>query len=111
MVKYTTTFGIKEGYDLEETWKLWEEVHVPRVMEKFRDLLEKYVIIRLENADPSGKPELFGGIEMWFKDMDAARRGIQMMLGQSPDAVDEFSKRVTNLRRVFVLKEKVVYER
>ena len=111
MVKYTSTFGIKPGYDKEESWRLWQEIHVPRVIEILKGLITKYVIFRLENADPGGKPELFGGIELWYKDWDSARKGVKKMLGHNPDAVDEYAKRVTDLRRVFVLEEKVVYEK
>ena len=110
MVKYTSTFGIKPGYDREESWRLWQEVHVQRVIDLLKGLIEKYVIIRLENADPNGKPELFGGIELWFKDWDSARKGVRKMLGHNPDAIDEYAKRVTDLRRVFVLEEKVAYK-
>jgi len=110
MVKYTSTFGIKPGYDKEESWKLWQEVHVPRVIGMLKGLISKYMIFRLENADPGGRPELFGGIELWFKDWDCAHKGVKRMLGHNPDAIDEYAKRVTDLRRVFVHDEKVVYE-
>jgi hypothetical protein len=107
MVKYISTFGIKPGFDREETWRLWQDVHVPRAIESSKKLVTKYVIFRLENADPDGKPELFGGVEMWFKDWDCAREIVKRM--RSP-ASDEFAKRTTDLRRVFILEEKVVYE-
>ena len=109
MVKYINTFGIKPGRDKDELWKLWQEVHVPRVIELLKGLITKYITFRVENADPSGNPELFGGIELWFRDWDSARRGVKKMLGHNPDAVDEFTEMVIDLRRTLVLEQKVVY--
>lgn len=110
MVRYTSTFGIKPGSDKEKTWKMWQEIHVPRVIELLKGLITRYTILRVENADPGGKPELFGGIELWFKDWECAQKGVSKMLGHNPDAHDEFSELVEDLRRAFVMEEKVVYE-
>jgi len=61
MVKSINTFGIKPGYDREESWRVWQEVHVPRVIEANKGLITKYVIYRLENADPGGEARTYGG--------------------------------------------------
>jgi hypothetical protein len=110
MVRYTSTFGIKPGSDKDKVWVMWQEIHVPRAIQLLKGLITKYTILRVENADPGGKPELFGGIELWFKDWECARKGVSRMLGQNPDALDEASKLAVDLRRAFVIEEKVVYE-
>ena len=108
MVRYVSTFGIKPGYDPEESWRVWQEVHVPAVIEGIKGLVTKYTIFRLENADPDGKPDLFGGVEFWYKDLDCARESLKR---RKPSVLnDEFAKRIINLRRVYILEEKVVYE-
>ena len=110
MVKYVSTFGIKPGSDKVRAWKTWQEVHVPRAIKLLQGLITKYTILRVENANPDGKPELFGGIELWFENWDCARNGVKKLLGHNPDAIDEFAELVIDLRRAFVLEEKVVYE-
>jgi hypothetical protein len=108
MVKYIATFGLKPGYDPDESWKIWQEVHVPVVVEWLKGLITKYTTFRLRNVDAS--PELFGGIELCYKDVESAEKGIKKMLHFNPDAMDKFTERVTNLRRVLIVEEKVAYQ-
>ena len=56
------------------------------------------------------RPELYGGIELWFKDMECARQGVGKLLGHNPDVIDAFAEKVVDLRRAFITEEKVVFE-
>ena len=45
MIRYVSTLRLKPGFDPEETYRLWEEVHVPWVKKEAAGLLKKYVIV------------------------------------------------------------------
>lgn len=102
MIRYLSTLRLKPGFDPEETYRLWEEVHVPWVKKEAAGLLKRYVISRIVSVF-EGEPEFFGMAQLWFDDLDTGRRVMNQMLGSPPD---EFMVRVTDRRAVFVVEEK-----
>jgi uncharacterized protein (TIGR02118 family) len=105
MVRFVSTFRLKEGYDREESFRLWHEVHTPRVIEMLKDYgLKRYVIAKLLSS-PEGEPEFFGMARIWFDNLENAKKGTEYMLSQRQDA---FTDRITDTRRVFVVEEKEI---
>ena len=105
MVSFASTFRLKEGYDRDETFELWHQVHTPRVVEMLKQHgLKKYVIAKLVSA-PEAEPEFFGMAQIWFDNLENAKKGTEYMLSQRQDA---FTERITDVRRVFVVEEKEI---
>ena len=105
MVRFVSTFRLKEGYDRDESFQLWQQVHTPRVVEMLKEYgLKKYVIAKLLSA-PGAAPEFFGMAQIWFDNLENAKRGTEHMLSQRQDA---FTEGIVDMRRVFVIEEKEI---
>ncbi len=97
MVKVISTFGLKPGYDPEETYQLWIKEHVPYVKKTLHPELRGYVIGRVVQSVTGG--QFFGAVQLSFATVEDARRALNRLL-TGPE--DEFMKRITDFRRVII---------
>ncbi len=104
MVRYLSTFRLKPGFNPEETYKIWQEVHAPRVKKIIGKWLKKYTISRIAAAS-ADEPQFFGMVQLWFDDIDTARGAMAKLASTTPD---EFQARVTDRRAVLVIEEKEI---
>ncbi len=105
MVRFVSTFRLKSGFDPDESFQLWQDVHTPRVVEMLKGYgLKKYTVSRLLSA-PEAEPEFFGMAQIWFDNLENAKKGTEYMLSQRQDA---FTDRITDTRRVFIVEEKEI---
>ena len=97
MVKVISTFGLRPGYDPEETYQLWTKEHVPYIKKTLHPELRGYVIGRVVQSVTGGV--FFGAVQLSFETAEAAKRAMNRLLA-SPE--DEFMKRITDFRRVII---------
>ncbi len=92
MYKIITIFSLREGYDMEDTLKVWREQHVPDVSQ--RPGLVKYV---MNWSKESFRGEnVFGVVELWYKDYESAKGIADATKVSKPD---EFAKRLYHVTR------------
>lgn len=105
MVKFLTTFRLKPGFDREESYQLWKEEHVPKFVKMLKGTgARKYVIAKLLSA-PDGGTEFFGMAEIWYDNLEDARKATQYSVARRDSA---FTERITDMRRVYVLDEEEI---
>ena len=97
MVKVISTFGLKPGYDPEETYQLWIKEHVPYVKKTMHPELRGYVIGRVVQSVTGG--EFFGAVQLSFETAEGAKRALNRLLASSED---DFMRRITDFRRVII---------
>ena len=103
MIRFVSTFRLKPGFDPDESFQLWQDVHVPRVVSMLKHYgLKKYTVSRILSA-PEAEPAYFGMAQIWFDNLDNAKKGTAHMLSQRQD---EFTDRITDVRRIFLIEEK-----
>ena len=100
MVRYLSTFRLKTGCDPDETYRIWVETHVPAVKKRYAGLLRRYVISRITRTSEEDS-DFYGMAQLWFDDLDTARKAMQ----GSASHPDEFTERITDIRRVFVVED------
>jgi len=105
MVKYVSIFRLKPGFNRDESYQLWQDVHAPKVKERLSGLLRKYKIAKVVSA-PEAKPDFFGMCELSFDNLNTAKRGIKKVLPEAFVPPDPFLSRIADVRRVFVVEEK-----
>lgn len=96
MVKLITTFRLEPGFDLEESYQLWIEKHVPNVKKRMYPELKGYVIGRVIH---NPRDEFFGAAQLSFDNIEDSKRALDKLLN-GPE--DEFMKRITDFRRVVI---------
>jgi hypothetical protein len=105
MVKFVSTFRLKPGFDRDESFQLWHEVHTRRIKQMLKDYgLKRYIISKVLPAS-AAEPDFFGLVQLWFDGLENARKGMEYVYSQPTDA---FSERITDTRRVFVVEEKEI---
>ena len=97
MVKVISTFGLRPGYDPEETYQLWIKEHVPYIKKTLHPELRGYVTGRVVQSVTGG--EFFGAVQLSFEAAEGAKRAMNRLLA-SPE--DEFMKGITDFRRVII---------
>ena len=109
MVKFVVMIEPKEGTDLEEFWKRWQEVHAP-IHDKPQ--LKKYVINRVTQVIAGGEIKVWGMTEQWFDSMESYQE-----YRRANDADPEFQRlnddwhgRLAG-RTIFFMEEKVLIDR
>lgn len=102
MIKLISTFALKDEYDPEETYQLWIKEHIPYVKKMLLPELRGYVIGRVRRSLTGG--EFYGAVQLSFNTLEEALRASNRLFSNPPD---EFTKRVTDFRRV-VIEEKDV---
>ncbi len=103
MIKVISTFGLKPGYDPEETYQLWIREHVPYVKKTMQPELKGYVIGRVVHSLTGG--EFYGSVQLSYQTLDDAKTAWDRLLANPPD---EFTKRITEIRRVIIDEEEVM---
>jgi hypothetical protein len=97
MIKVISTFGLKPGYDPEETYQLWIKEHIPYVKKTMYPELKGYVIGRVVHSLTGG--EFYGTVQLSYRTLDDAKKAWGRLLANPPD---EFTKRITDIRRVII---------
>jgi hypothetical protein len=103
MIKLISTFGVKAGYDPEETYQLWIKEHVPYI-KKLMPELRGYVIGRVVH-NPGKEENFFGSVQLSYSTLDDALRAVGRLLSNPPD---EFMKRMADVRRVIIKEENML---
>ena len=105
MVKFVSTFRLKPGFDREESFRLWHEVHTPRIVKILQGYgLKRYIVSKVLSA-PEAEPDFFGFVQIWFDNLENAKKGMEYVFSHLTDA---FSERITDTRRLFVVEEKEI---
>jgi hypothetical protein len=97
MIKLISTFGLKPGFDPEETYQLWIREHVPYVKKTMHPELKGYVVGRVVHSLTGG--EFYGAVQLSYNTLDDAKRAWSRLLANPPD---EFTKRITDIRRIII---------
>ena len=100
MVRFLSTFRLKDGYDPDETYRIWLEIHAPAVKKRYAGLLKRYVISKITRASEDDS-DYFGMAQLWFDDLETAIKARK----DAGTHTDEFTERITDSRRVIVLDE------
>jgi len=100
MVRFLSTFRLKEGCDPDETNRIWLETPAPAVKKRYSGLLRRYVISRITKASEEDS-DYFGMAQLWFDDLETAIKARK----DAGVLTDEFTERITDSRRVIVLDE------
>jgi len=101
MIKLISTFGLKPGYDPEETYQLWIKKHVPYIKKLMSPELKGYVIGRVVHNPGKGE-NFFGSVQLSYSTLDDALKAVARLLSNPPD---EFMKRMADVRRVIIEEE------
>lgn len=101
MVKIVNFWKLREGIDLEGAEKQYLEVHVP--MAKKIPSLRKYTIAKARGRNPA----FYRLAELYFEDMDAARKGLSSPEGKATLSDEGFWPRITDMTSVFCEEEEV----
>ena len=79
MVKYIALWVVKPGLDPDETWKRWREEHVDWVKKRLQPELKRYVQNQIIEKLPGSEVDWFGITELYFDDVESARRAVQKL--------------------------------
>jgi uncharacterized protein (TIGR02118 family) len=101
MFKLISTFGLKPGYDPEETFKLWKREHVPMIKKLMHPELKGYVIGRVVHSPGKGE-KFFGSVQLSYSSQEDAMKAVNKLTSLQPD---EFMKRMADVRRVIIEEE------
>ena len=101
MVKYIALWVIKPGLDPEKTWSRWREEHVEWVKKRLHPELKRYVQNRIIEELPGSKVDWFGITELYFDDVESARRAIEKMITPPLDQFMVDCAIPAKVRRVF----------
>ena len=107
MVKYISMFCLKPGFDPDETHRVWVEDHVPAFKRKHKGLLKRYVISRIEGISEEDS-DWYGMVEMGFDDMESALKAIEAVKQEIGSRPDEFARRLTGFKRMFVIEQREI---
>lgn len=97
MIKLISTFGLKPEFDPEETYQLWIKEHIPYVKKTMHPELKGYVIGRVLHNLTGG--EFYGAVQLSYNTLEDAKKAWSRLFNNPPD---EFTKRITDIRRVII---------
>ena len=101
MIKMVNLWKLREGIDPEEADKQYFEIHVPKA--KKIPGLRKCTTAKARGRNPA----FYRISELYFDDMDAAKRGLSSPEGEATIRDEVFSSMITDLTSVFCEEEEV----
>ena len=101
MLKVVSFWKLREGVDPEDAEKQYLKVHVP--MAKKIHGLQKYTIAKARGRNPA----FYRLAELYFRDMDAAKKGLSSPEGEATLVDEGFRSLITGMTSVFCEEEEV----
>ena len=101
MLKVVSLWNLREGVAVEDAEKQYFEVHVP--MAKKIPGLRKYTIAKGRGKNPA----FFRMAELYFDDMEAAKKGLSSPGGKATTIDTGFRSLITGMTTVFCEEEEV----
>jgi len=103
MVKTITIFSLRPNVDPKVAYNHWGESHMPWI----RKLpgLTRYVINWV--VEPIRGEEVYGVVELWYKDMETARATMRQLVTGTPD---EFAKLLYHVTVLIVEESEIAVE-
>jgi hypothetical protein len=99
MVKYIALWSMDPKLTSEEVWRIWPK-HSDWVKDVLKPELKRYVQNRVIEKLTGAEIDFCGVTEMWFDDMESARKAVSRMIDGPKD--DFLGKFIVRVHRVFV---------